>query len=250
MSTTPTVLSPGLYSVPQPPPPPLPVQITKIVIPGVQMGSFTSVWGVGRSEPTPNPPVHGSVTQVPGSPSVFNFSPAKIVNSKGQPASDNLYNFRDFTDQVDLTLLAKATQFSNSMWLELNQPVNSQAVELDFPLPSFVGTMGLQFFPTSSSMWQVRAFDFNKKSWVALPGTSFPAALLVAGTVVGGTYTCDGKIVVHTSVTVGNNVIPVSYTQPCGVSRALSLKAAFQLDATGDAKAYITSLNKFQITFQ
>jgi hypothetical protein len=243
-----TILSPGDYTVPPPPPP---VLITKVVIAGLQMGSFTPIWGVGRSTPVANPPVHGSISQVPGSPAQYDFKPALVKDpSTGKFVSDNIYMLRQLLNQVDNNLLAAAKQFSNSFWLKIDNLNFCQAVEVDFPTPMTAGTMGLQFLP-GPTFWQVRAFDFNKSTWVALPGVLIPASQLLTGVNLGGTYTCDGKTVTHTSVSVAGVTIPVNYSQACGPKRVQPLlNAAFQLDATTDAKEYKPSIDNFSISFQ
>jgi len=151
--------------------------------------------------------------------------------------------------KLDPILLANATQFSNSSWIKIDSPENCQAFEFDLPTPLNVGTMGIQLLPGKPS-WSVRAFDYTIKSWRPLSGTSFDPILLKNGSVFGAEYTCDGKTIEHKAVLVGGTRIPVTYPQSCGAKLAPRFNAAFQLDATGDAKAYKVFLNNFTITLQ
>lgn len=254
MSTSPVILAPGMYSVPQSAPIPPPVLITKTTVLGLQLGNFTPVWGVGRSVPVNNPSVHGTCTQTPGMtgvPATYQFNPVKITDPNGKPASDNLYMMRQMIDQVSNDLLEKAVNFTNSTWMSVDTISNCQAIELDYPTPKTNGTMGLQVLQQSGITWQVRAFDFNIGQWVALSGTSFSSAIFKTGFVLGGEYTCDGVSVTHTAVTINGLRVPVKYTQPCGKPRVnLLFNAAFQMDATVSALAYKLSLNKFCASFQ
>lgn len=234
-----TILQPGDYTVPVPEP-----VLPKVVFAGLQTGSFQTLWGVGRTKPVSNPAVHGTVTQTPGTPATFQFNPANLPND-----NDNLYCMRQLVSQVDPTFLANATKFSNSCWIQIDNPANCQAFEFDLPTPLNVGTMGIQLLPGKPN-WIIRAFDYTIKSWRPLAGTSFDPALLTKGAVFGGEYTCDGKTIEHTSVLINGVFIPITYSQSCGAALKPRFNAAFQLDATGDGKAYKVSLNNFTVTLQ
>jgi len=238
------ILPPGDYTVQQPPAPPQPTAVTKIVFAGLQLGSFQTLWGVGRTKPINNPPTHGNVTQQPGTPATFVFEPIPLSGE-----SDNLYCMRQLVTQVDPQILAKATNFTQSMWVQIDNPANCQAFEFDCPTPLNVGTMGIQLLPGKTS-WSVRAFDYTIKSWRPLSGTNFDPTLLKAGTTVTAEYACDGKTIEHKNVTINSMKIPVTYSQSCGATLKPRLNAAFQLDAAGDAKAYKVALNNFTLTLQ
>jgi roadblock/LC7 domain-containing protein len=238
------ILQPGDYTV-LPPPSPVTTIVTKVVFAGLQTGSFQTLWGVGRSKPISNPPTHGTVTQTVGNPlATYDFHPVALAGE-----SDNLYCLRRLITQVDSSLLANAKNFSNSAWIQIDNPSNCQAFEFDLPTPLNVGTMGIQLLPGRLG-WSVRAFDYTVSSWRPLNGTNFDPSLLVKGAVFGGEYTCDGKTVEHTAVLINGTRIPVTYSQSCGATLAPRFNAAFQLDATGDAKAYKVSLNNFTVTLQ
>jgi hypothetical protein len=239
----PTTLQPGTYIVPPIPPAPLPVVIAKTIFAGLQTGRFDMLWGVGRSKPIDNPPVHGSIVQIPGAPATFDFHPTVIAGD-----SDNLYCLRRLIDQADPILLANAINFSNSAWVQIDNPANSQAFEFDYPTPLTKGTMGIQLLPGKPA-WSIRAFDYGISTWRPLAGTQFDPALLKTGAVFGGEYTCDGEEVNHTAVLINGVKIKVSYSQACGPKIPPRLNAAFQMDATGDAKAYVVKLDKFTVTF-
>lgn len=237
----PTILQPGDYTVPKPELAP-PTTVVKTIFAGLQLGSFQALWGVGRTKPITNPPTHGMVTQTPGSPATFDFHPVTLSGD-----SDNLYCLRRLVDQVDPALLAQATKFSNSCWIQIDNPGNVQAFEFDLPTPLNAGTMGIQLLP-GKPFWSIRAFDYPNKHWVSLEGTNFDPALLANGAVFGGEYTCDGSQVHHTAALIGTGKITVNYSQNLGQKLSPRLNAAFQLDATGDAKPYKVSLNNFQIS--
>lgn len=239
-----TILQPGTYIIPDPPPPQV-VTKTKVMFCGLQGGNFQTLWGVGRTKPINNPPIHGSVVQTPGQPSTFQFNPVSI-----QGDSDNLYCLQRLVTQIDPSLLQNATQFSNSAWIQIDNPVNCQAFEFDLPTPLNAGTMGIQLLP-GKPFWSIRAFDYTIKSWRPLGAqTNFDPTLLQKGAVFGGEYTCDGKTIEHKSVTINGTKVNVTYSQSCGVPLEPRFNAAFQLDATGDAKPYKVLLNNFTVTLQ
>jgi hypothetical protein len=243
------ILQPGDYTVLEPVIPP-PVQITKTIFAGLQLGYFETLWGVGRSNPVTNPAIHGKIVQVPGNLASFDFAPAVLPNGE----SDNIYCLRRLINQVDLTLLTKATKFANSSFVQLDSLSSCQAFEFDLPTPLTTGTMGLQLLPGKTS-WSFRAYNFNpnNKGWKPLPGTEFDPSLLThtGGSQFGGEYYCDGKVTIVTAVIIDGERMSVNYEQPSGALRAKPLfNAAFQLDATKDAKAYKAFLNNFQVSFQ
>lgn len=238
------ILTPGTYNVPEPPPPQV-ITKTKIVFCGLQAAGFQTLWGVGRTKPVNNPPIHGSVVQTSGTPSTFQFSPVPI-----QGDNDNLYCLQRLVTQVDPSLLQNAKEFTNSVWVQIDNPANCQAFEFDLPTPLNVGTMGLQLLPGTPT-WSMRAFDYTIKSWRPLgPQTNFDPTLLKMGAVFGGEYTCDGKTIEHKAVVINGIKSFVTYTQSCGAPIAPRLNNAFQLDATGDAKPYKVLLNNFTVTLQ
>lgn len=239
----PSVLQPGDYTVLPCPPLPPPVTVVKTIFAGLQLGEFQTIWGVGRTKPVNNPMIHGLVIQNPGAPSSFDFRPVMIAGD-----NDNLYCMRRLLTQLSPSALRQAKKFSNSVWVQMDDPGSCQAFELDLPTPLNVGTMGLQFLPTSGGNWEVRAFDYPNKKWVTLPGTTFSSGVFKPGIVIGGEYTCDGLTVKHTLVTIGTLGIPVNFTQSCGPSLSPRLNAAFQLDATKDAKPYKIRIDNFQIS--
>src|ERR1700756_5332393 len=111
-----TILNPGDYTVL---PPPAPTEVTKLMFVGLQTGSFQTLWGVGRTKPITNPPVHGTVTQTPGTPAMFDFHPVVVSGD-----NDNLYNMRQLVTQIDPVLLQNATHFTNSAWVKIDNPAN------------------------------------------------------------------------------------------------------------------------------
>lgn len=236
----PTILQPGDYTVP----PPQTKIVPKVIFAGLQSGSFQTLWGVGRTKPVSNPAIHGSVAQTPGTPAVFQFNPVQLGTD-----NDNLYCMRQLVTQIDPLLLASATKFTNSARVQIDNPANCQAFEFDLPTPLNVGTMGIQLLPGKIS-WSIRAFDYTIKTWRPLAGTNFDPSLLKSGAMFGGEYTCDGKTIEHTAVTINGVKIPVTYSQSCGASITPRFNAAFQFDATGDARPYKVTLDKFTVTLQ
>lgn len=207
------------------------------------------LWYEARSPGSPKTGPHGTVTIVPGSPAIADFHPVNL----GGP-SDNVYCLRRLYNTLtpaQHTLMETATKFSISCDYMFDPLASVQAGELDYQIRKSSGVVinvGPQLLPISGG-WIIRGFDYIKKVWVPLGAK----AILVAGkpTHLEIDATCDDKIVQFTQVTVDGAVTPVTFSHPVSMSTTGQpyCNAAYQLDATGDAKPYKATISNFQVTF-
>lgn len=243
----PVMLQPGTYVVPAPPPippTPPPVIVTRTILPALQMAPFELLWGVGRTHPINNPPVHGTATWIPGEPAVCDFHPVVL-----QGESDNLYCLRRLA--AYLPDFSGMTHLSESEVYTVNNPGNVQALETDWHIQ--IGTRiwnpGMQLLPGKPS-WTVRGFDYTAKRWQDL-GVSFDGSLLTTGISFGGKYIISPTSLSFVSVTVNGQETPVSFVQPAvqAASSAMVFNKAVQLDATGDAKPYVLKVGQLTVAY-
>lgn len=214
------------------------------------------LWGVGRSKPINNPPQHGSATfsiGKPGQPSVLDFHPLALPTKE----SDNLYCLRRLASYVPLERLQKARKFTMSYWLQVSDISAVQAVESDYQLQlgQSLWNMGLQFIPwtlnadPAKATFNIRAFNYQKSSWVAT-GLSIPASFLLSGMTVLAEFSITDTSETHESLTINGNRKLLGISQPV-VSRSNSVNEfniAFQADATADAKSYRLSVQNVSVS--
>ena len=236
----PTILAPGDYTVPAPPPP---VVTTRTILPALQMTPFELLWGVGRSHPVPNPPVHGTATWTPGEPAVLDFRPARL-----QGDSDNLYCLRRLAQY--LPDFSAAASYTESETYQVSDLSAVQALETDWhiQLGQTVWNPGLQLLP--GTPWQVRGFDYVNKRWVSL-GVTFDGGLLTAGLSFGAEYGFTSKVLDFVAVTVNGHRTPVNFSQPVTTvaTSATVFNKAVQADATSDARPYVLKVGKLTVSY-
>jgi hypothetical protein len=215
----------------------------------LQSSPWELLWGVGRSKPINNPPVHGTATMIPGEPAIIDYHPAVIDGD-----SDNLYCLRRLAPYVNLTRLQQATRFSLSYQLSINDLSAVQAIESDFQrqLGFKVWNMGYQLLPSGGGSWVVRAFNYTEKRWVTT-GVSFNPDLITGGRTVGitSTYTLSSTSETHESIRFGDGPTqPVGFSQPVFTSKtmATAFNVACQLDSRSTAKPYTVKLGQVEVT--
>jgi hypothetical protein len=238
------VLIPGSYVVPQPPPIPPPVNTTLLV--GLNRSPFELLWGVGRSKPITNPPIHGTATWTPGEPGVLDFHPALLPGGE----SDNILAIQRLGQY--LPDFSQATKFSESQIYTVNDTKPVQALETDWHMQ--IGTKvwnpGLQLFPGKPN-WSVRGFDYINKVWVPL-GVTFDPAVLLTGCMIGGNYTISQLMMSHTAVTINGLKFPVSFAQSVATAAAIPQPAfvkSVQADANSLAQPYVLKVGKMQVSW-
>jgi len=231
-------------------------KVVKIL--NIQSVAPETLWYEARSPGSPKTGPHGTITIVPGSPATADFHPMKLAGSE----SDNCYNLRrmygDRTDEEKL-ILETATKFSMACDWMLDPLSNVQAAELDFQTRKKTGVViniGPQLLPDGKGGWSMRGFDFINKGWVPLgvkanPKPGIPIRIQVDAT-------CDDKTVQFTQILLDGVAFPVNFSHPTGISKdqkgnvitgAPYINAAYQLDATGDAKPYRATVNNFEVTY-
>src|SRR5580765_1102721 len=224
-----------------------------VTISNIQSVMPETLWYEARDASAPKTGPHGTVTIVPRSPATADFHP--IVLASGH--SDNCYNLRRLYPTLtaaEKAIMETATKFSISCDYIFDPLSSVQAGELDNQYRKSNGVViniGPQLLPVAGG-WLVRGFDFVNKNWVPLgvkasvtPGK--PTHLEVYAT-------CDDKVVQFTRVVVDGVSTPVTFSHPTGISRDKNgvvitgqpyANAAYQLDATGDAKPYKATVDNF-----
>jgi len=220
-----------------------------VVISNIQAGMPETLWYEARDASAPKTGPHGTVNIVPGSPAVADFRP---MNLGGQ--SDNVYCLRRLYPTMsadERAIMETAKSFSISCDYLFDPLSSVQAGELDYQIRKSNGVVinvGPQLLPSAGG-WQIRGFDFMNKDWVPLgvkamvtPGK--PTHLEVYAT-------CDDKVVRFTKVIADGVTTPVTFSHPVSQSTTGQpyCNAAYQLDATGDAKPYKAQINNLTITF-
>lgn len=221
-----------------------------VVISNIQAGMPETLWYEARDASAPKTGPHGTVSIVPGSPATADFHP--IVLASGH--SDNCYNLRRLYPTLTAdqkATLETAKSFSISCDYLFDPMASVQAGELDYQIRKSNGVVinvGPQLLPSGGG-WQVRGFDFINKGWVPL-GAKAP---VIPGkpTHLELYATCDDKVVQFTKVVVDGVTTPVTFSHPTSMSTLGQpyCNAAYQLDATGDAKPYKAQINNLTVTF-
>jgi hypothetical protein len=221
-----------------------------VTLSNIQAVAPETLWYEARDASAPKTGPHGMVTIVPGSPATADFHP--IVLASGH--SDNCYNLRRLYPTLtpaQRAIMETATHFTISCDYLLDPLASVQAAELDYQIRKSTGVVinvGPQLLPITGG-WIIRGFDYVKKDWVPLgvkamvtPGK--PIYLEIDAT-------CDDKTVQFTQVIVDGVATPVTFSHPVSQSTTNQpyCNAAYQLDATKDAKPYKASINNFQVTF-
>jgi hypothetical protein len=208
-----------------------------------------TLWYEARSPGAPKTGLHGTVAITPGSPATADFHP---VNLGGQ--SDNCYNLFRLYPQLTAdqrATLETAKNFSISCDYLFDPPASVQAGELDYQIRKSNGVVinvGPQLIPSGGG-WRIRGFDYVNKVWVPL-GAKAP---VIPGkpTHLELYATCDDKVVQFTKVVVDGVTTLVTFSHPVSQSTTGQpyCNAAYQLDATGDAKPYKATINNLTVTF-
>jgi hypothetical protein len=248
MSTAPIILQPGTYSVPPPAPP---VTINSTFIPAVQNAPFELLWGVGRSKPVNNPPVHGTATWTQGSPSVLTYAPADLPNDR-----DNIYCLRRMGN-LGLPDFSKATYFSESEVYAVSDVLAPEALETDWhmqPVGTKIINPGLQFL--AGKPWNIRLWDQVKGSWQDA-GVTFDGNILSGqGALFAAEYTViPGTSFSCISVSVNGLKFPFKnpYTQPLKNGSAVTspvFNKAVQADANGVATPYTLKVDQLTLIYR
>ena len=220
-----------------------------VTISNIQAVAPETLWYEARSPNSPKTGPHGTVTIVPGSPATADFHPVNL----GGP-SDNVYCLRRLYSTLNpaqQALMETASKFSISCDYILDPLANVQAAELDYQIRKSNGVVinvGPQLLPISGG-WIIRGFDYINKKWVPLgakavvtPGR--PIHLEIQAT-------CDDKVVQFTKAIVDGVETPVTFSHPVSKSTTGQpyVNAAYQLDATGDAKPYKATIDNMTVTF-
>jgi hypothetical protein len=221
-----------------------------VTISEIQAVMPEQLWYEARSASSPKTGPHGTVTVTPGAPATADFHPVVLADK----SSDNVYLLRRLYSTLTAAqklIMETATKFSISCDYMFDPLASVQAGELDYQIRKSDGTVinvGPQLFPSAGS-WQLRGFDFVKKSWVALGVTAKPTPGKMIHIEIQAT--CDGKTVQFVQVIVDGTATPVAFSHPVtmDVKGQPYCNAAWQLDATGDAKPYKATINNLQVTF-
>lgn len=221
-----------------------------VTISDIQTVAPETLWYEARSPGAPKTGPHGTVTIVPGSPATADFHPVKLAGGE----SDNCYNLRRLWPTLTAAqrlIMETAKQFSIGCDYMMDPLASVQAVELDYQIRKSNGVVinvGPQLLPISGG-WIIRGFDYVNKKWVPLGAK----AVVVAGkpTHLEVTATCDDKVVQFVSVSVNGVVTPVTFSHLVSQSATGQpyCNAAYQLDATPDAKPYKATIDKLTVTF-
>jgi len=221
-----------------------------VTISNIQSVMPETLWYEARSPGSPKTGPHGTVAIVPGSPATADFKPTKLVGGE----SDNVYCLRRLYSTLtsdQKSLMETAKNFSISCDYIFDPLANVQAGELDYQIRKSNGVViniGPQLLPITGG-WVIRGFDYVKKVWIPLG---------VKATVTAGKpthlqldATCDDKTVQFTQVIVDGVATPVTFSHPVSQSTTNQpyCNAAYQLDATGDAKPYKAMINNLTVTF-
>lgn len=246
--TTPIVLQPGTYSVPQPPPPPQPVIINTTILPAIQNAPFELLWGVGRTHPIQNPPIHGTATWTQGEPSVLDYKPVAIAGDR-----DNLYALRELGSY--LPDFSAATSFTESEIYTVSDITAPEALEVDWHMQAKGSTQianpGLQLL-SGKPNWQVRGFDYIRKTWVPL-NVTFPGTSLASGMQFGATYKLINGQLVFVEVDINGLKFPVTFSQALATGKAVAAQVfnkAIQTDCNGSATPYRLKVGALTLTYQ
>lgn len=216
----------------------------------IQAVAPETLWYEARSPGAPKTGPHGTVTIVTGSPATADFRPVKLASGD----SDNCYNLRRLYPTLtpaQRTTLETASKFSIGCDYMMEPLASVQAVELDYQIRKSSGVVinvGPQLLPITGG-WIIRGFDYVNKKWVPLGATAKPQPGKMIHLEVAAT--CDDKTVQFTSVTVDGVVTPVTFSHPVSQSTTGQpyCNAAYQLDATGDAKPYQATINNLTVMF-
>lgn len=220
------------------------------IFPALQLAPWELLWGVGRSRPVNNPAVHGKATWTSGSPATVDFQPVSLLSD-----CDNLYMLRRLGAYVPFADLQMASNFTYSITLAVSDLGAVQALELDYQrqIGPRIWSMGYQLFP-ASPQWQIRAFDYTKKSWIDT-GLKLDPALLAPGKTLAiyAEFSCDGQSETHQTLTLnGGPKQQVNFTQPVFFARnsLTEFNVAVQLDAHQIAKPYVATLGDVTVALQ
>lgn len=240
----PITLQPGTYIVPPPPPVPPPVTINRTILPALQIAPFELLWGVGRTKPINNPPVHGTATYTPGEPAVIDYHPVVLPIDR-----DNLYCLRRLASYLpDFSGMTRCTE---SEVYTVDNPSNVQALETDWHIQIGKGIWnpGMQLLP--GTPWRVRGFDYTAKHWTDL-GVTFDGSLLTKGILFGAEYIISPDALTFVSVTVSGVRTPVKFTQPVvqSANSAMVFNKAIQLDATANANPYVLKVGQLTVSYE
>jgi len=221
-----------------------------VTLSSIQSVAPETLWYEARSPGAPKTGPHGTVAIVPGSPATADFKPAKLAGGE----SDNCYNLRRLYPTLTAdqkSIMETASKFSISCDYAMDPLTSVQAVELDYQIRKSSGVVinvGPQLLPVAGG-WIIRGFDYVKKVWVPLGVT----AKVTAGKSIHLEVdaTCDDKTVRFTEVIVDGVATPVTFSHPVSQSQTNSpyCNAAYQLDATPDAKPYKATIDNLTVTF-
>lgn len=221
----------------------------QLTLVALQSSPWELLWGVGRSHPVTNPPIHGTATFTVGEPATIDYHPIVLPADR-----DNLYCLRRLAPYVNLARLQQATQFSLSWQMSVNDISAPEAIESDFQrqLGNKVWNMGYQFLSQGSSPWLVRAFNYTTKDWKDT-GLRLDPSLLAGGRTltVAATFTLSDATETHNTLSFNGGVPQqVGFSQPVFTSATQStlFNVAMQLDANGTAKPYQVRLGKVEVT--
>jgi hypothetical protein len=248
MSTAPIILQPGTYSVPQP----LPITINNTFIPAVQNAPFELLWGVGRSKPIQNPPVHGTATWTQGSPSVLQYNPVQLTGDR-----DNIYVLRRMGN-LGLPDFSKATYFCESQIYAVSDVTAPEALEMDWhmqPVGTKILNPGLQLL-AGKPVWSIRLWDEIKSSWQDA-GVTFDGNILAGnGAMFAGEYTVvPGVSFTYVSVSVNGLKfnLKTPYTQALKVGTAVTsmvFNKACQGDCDGLATPFTLKVDQLTLNYR
>lgn len=224
--------------------------VSSVTLTGIQSAMPETLWYEARSAGAPKTGPHGTIAIVPSSPATADFHPVKLAGNQ----SDNCYNLSRLYPRLtppQRAIMETATKFTISCDYMLSPLASVQAAELDYQIRKSDGTVinvGPQLIPDGFG-WQVRGFDFVSKKWVPLGVKASPSTGKTIHLEVSAT--CDGKIVQFTQVAVDGVVTPVTFSHPVTMDKAGApyINAAYQLDATADAKPYKATVDNLTVRF-
>lgn len=207
------------------------------------------LWGVGRSHPVSNPPVHGTASLTPGAPATLAFAPAKLAGGE----SDNLYMLRRLGKYIPPALLAAASRFTLSLRETISDISAPQALEIDYQLQrgTKLWNMGLQLKP-SAPFWILRSYDYVARAWQSTGITVDQNKLKPGGGFsMLGEWHVDDTSVTLDAVTLADgqrHVVNMQHPVATAASPADAYNLAIQLDATADAKPYTAIIQDITVS--
>lgn len=215
---------------------------------GLQGSPWELLWGVGRSHPVTNPPIHGTASFVVGEPAEIIFAPAVLPSGE----SDNLFALRRTAPYIPLARLQSASKLTYSLQLGVSDPTAVQALETDLQmqLGTKVWEAGFQFHP-GSPKWTLNVYNKAQGAWQPT-GLTLDPALISGGKTAsivqelaidpsGLTYTAISLNGTRQSLGIHNPVVTDTHSFNY-------LNIAVQPDAMASAKPYNVTLGAVSLT--